>query len=63
LWPEWFQAPRQLAAWWLNYLNIAVAEFFEHFSPSLAELFERRHGAALEVIPVAVRVHGIRPAA
>jgi len=43
LWPEWFQAPRQLAAWWLNYLNIAVAEFFEHFSPSLAELFERRH--------------------
>jgi len=32
-----------LAAWWLNYLNIGVAEFFEHFSPSLAEIFERRH--------------------
>src|SRR6266542_1729484 len=32
----------QLAAWWLNYLNIELAEFFEHFSPSLAELFERR---------------------
>jgi len=42
LWPDWFQAPQQLAAWWLNYLNIALAEFFEHFSPSLAELFERR---------------------
>src|SRR6267378_2714578 len=38
LWPEWFQALRQLAAWWLNYLNIEVAEFIEHFSPSLAEI-------------------------
>jgi hypothetical protein len=33
LWPEWFQAPRLLVAWWLNYLNIEVAEFLvlRHF--------------------------------